>query len=61
MATDSQMCLVRDSFACKPAVVVETDKYVAIGSEFRALAHLPGATDAEIFEPKPQEIYSWRV
>lgn len=61
MATESQLCLVRDSFACKPAVVAETDEYVAIGSEFRSLAHLPGAADAAIFEPKPEEIYSWQV
>lgn len=61
MATSDQICLVRDAFACKPAVVAETDEYVAISSEFRALAHLPGVADAEIFEPKPEEIYSWRV
>jgi len=61
MATGDQICLVRDAFACKPAVVVETDEYVAISSEYRSLAHLPGVTDANIFEPKPEEIYSWRV
>jgi glutamate synthase domain-containing protein 1 len=61
MATGDQVCLVRDAFACKPAVVAETDEYVAISSEFRSLAHLPGVADAEIFEPKPEEIYSWRV
>jgi len=61
MATGDQVCLVRDAFACKPAVVAETDQYVAIGSEFRALAHLPGIGQAEIFEPKPEEIYSWEV
>ncbi len=61
MATGDQICLVRDAFACKPAVVAETDEYVAISSEFRALAHLPGVSEAEIFEPKPEEIYSWRV
>jgi len=61
MATGDQVCLVRDAFACKPAVVAETDEYVAISSEFRALAHLPGIAAAEIFEPKPEEIYSWQV
>jgi len=61
MATGDQVCLVRDAFACKPAVVAETDEYVAISSEFRALAHLPGVGDAEIFEPKPEEIYTWQV
>ena len=61
MATGDQICLARDAFACKPAVVAETDDYVAISSEFRSLAHLPGVAEADIFEPKPEEIYSWRV
>src|SRR5262249_20371920 len=41
MATADKMLLVRDAFACKPAVVAETDGYVAVSSEFRSLAHLP--------------------
>ena len=61
MATPARMTLVRDAFACKPAVVAETDDYVAIGSEFRALAHLPGVASASLFEPKPEEIYSWKA
>lgn len=61
MGTDQQMLIVRDAFSCKPAVVAETDDYVAIASEFRSLAHLPGIRHAIVFEPKPQEVYSWRV
>ena len=61
MATADRMCLVRDAFACKPAVVAETDDYVAISSEFRSVAHLPGIADANIFEPKPEDIYQWQV
>ena len=61
MGTDQQLLIVRDAFACKPAVVAETDDYVAIASEFRSLAHLPGIRHASVFEPKPQEVYSWRV
>jgi glutamate synthase domain-containing protein 1 len=61
MATPSRMVLVKDPYACKPAVVVETDDYVAVASEFRSLAHLPGVEDAELFEPRPQTIYSWSV
>ncbi|MBI2823773.1 MAG: class II glutamine amidotransferase [Planctomycetia bacterium] len=61
IATADQLTLVRDAFACKPAVVAETDAYVAISSEFRSLAHLPGVADANIFEPLPEEIYSWRL
>jgi len=61
IATASSMTLVRDAFACKPAVVAETDEYVAISSEFRSLAHLPGVAEANIFEPLPEEIYTWNV
>lgn len=61
MATADQLTLVRDAFACKPAVVAETDDYVAISSEYRALAHLPGIQQARIFEPLPEQIYSWNV
>jgi glutamate synthase domain-containing protein 1 len=61
MATADKLVLVRDAFACKPAVAAETDDYVAISSEFRSLAHLPGVKDAQIFEPGPERIYSWNV
>lgn len=61
MATADKLVLVRDPFACKPAVVAETDQYVAVGSEFRALAHLPGVHQARLFEPEPEQIYSWSV
>jgi glutamate synthase domain-containing protein 1 len=61
MATRDRMVLVRDAFACKPAVVAEHPDYVAVSSEFRSLAHLPGVRSAKIFEPEPEKIYSWRV
>ncbi|MFA9460416.1 amidophosphoribosyltransferase [Thiohalorhabdus methylotrophus] len=61
MANDHELALVRDSFACKPAVAAETDDYVAVASEFHSLARLPGIADAEIFEPAPEEIYVWQV
>ena len=61
MGTGDKLALVRDPFACKPAVVAETDEYVAIASEFRSLAHLPGVRNANVFEPKPEEVYSWAV
>ncbi|HEV7714264.1 MAG TPA: class II glutamine amidotransferase [Steroidobacteraceae bacterium] len=61
MGTGDKLALVRDPFACKPAVVAETDEYVAIASEFRSLAHLPGVRNANVFEPKPEEVYSWSV
>lgn len=61
MGTADKLALVRDPFACKPAIVAETDDYVAIASEFRSLAHLPGVKHAQLFEPKPAEVYSWTV
>jgi amidophosphoribosyltransferase len=61
MGTRDELALVRDAFACKPAIVAETDDYVAISSEFRSLAKLPGVKNANIFEPKPEQIYLWRA
>jgi len=61
IGTGDKLALVRDAFACKPAIVAETDDYVAVASEFRALAHLPGIDHAQLFEPMPEEIYSWKV
>jgi methylamine---glutamate N-methyltransferase subunit A len=59
LATEREFAIVRDSFACKPMVVAETADYVAVGSEFVALAELPGIDDARVFEPAPEEVYSW--
>jgi glutamate synthase domain-containing protein 1 len=61
MGTPDKLALIRDPFACKPAVVAETDDYVAIASEFRSLAHLPGVKHAHVFEPAPEEMYVWTV
>ena len=57
----NKLALVRDPFACKPAVVAETDDYVAIASEFRSLAKLPDIKNAKLFEPAPEELYVWNV
>lgn len=61
MGTRDQLALVRDPFACKPAVVAEHDDYVAIASEFRSLAKLPDVNNAKIYEPMPEELYIWKV
>lgn len=61
MGTPTELALIRDPFACKPAVVAETDDYVAIASEFRSLAHLPDVKHAKVFEPAPEEMYVWKV
>ena len=51
--------VVRDPIACKPAVMAETDAYVAFGSEYRALVNLPGIEDARVWEPEPATVYFW--
>ncbi|MCU0868388.1 MAG: class II glutamine amidotransferase, partial [Burkholderiales bacterium] len=61
IGTENKLALVRDAFACKPAVVAETDDYVAVSSEFRGLAHLPGIEHARLFEPMPEELHVWTV
>ena len=51
--------VVRDPIACKPAVMAETERYVAFGSEYRALATLPGVETARVWEPEPATVYFW--
>ena len=51
--------VVRDPIACKPAVMAETEDYVAFGSEYRALANLPGIENARVWEPEPATVYFW--
>jgi glutamate synthase domain-containing protein 1 len=57
--TKDGFALLRDEIACKPAVVAETKDYVAVASEFQAMAHLPNVNTAKIFEPKPGVVYHW--
>ena len=57
--TRKGFAVVRDEIACKPAVIAETKDYVAIASEFQAMAHLPDVNMAKIFEPEPGIVYSW--
>ena len=52
--------VVRDPIACKPAVMAETDQYVAFGSEYRALVNLPSIGNAKIWEPEPATVYFWK-
>jgi glutamate synthase domain-containing protein 1 len=60
VTTATEFAVLRDSFACKPAVIAETDAYVAVSSEYHALAGLPGIGEARVFEPDPEEVYAWR-
>ncbi len=59
VTTRTQFAVIRDSFACKPAVIAETPDYVAMASEYHALAGLPGIAGARVFEPMPEEIHVW--
>jgi methylamine---glutamate N-methyltransferase subunit A len=59
VTTASQFAVLRDSIACKPAVIAETDDYVAMASEYHALAELPGVERARIYEPEPETVYAW--
>jgi methylamine---glutamate N-methyltransferase subunit A len=60
VTTERSFAVVRDSFACKPMVVAETPDYIAVASEYIALADLPGVEKAKVFEPMPEEIYTWQ-
>jgi amidophosphoribosyltransferase len=59
VGTRDGFAVLRDAIACKPAVMAETDQWVAFGTEFRALATLPGIDRARIWEPEPATVYVW--
>ena len=60
VGTTDGFAVLRDPIACKPAVMAESDDWVAMASEYRAIAVLPGAEDAELWEPEPGRVYSWQ-
>jgi glutamate synthase domain-containing protein 1 len=59
VGTIDGFAVLRDPIACKPAVMAETDDWVAMASEYRAIAVLPGAEAARTWEPEPGRVYSW--
>jgi glutamate synthase domain-containing protein 1 len=59
VGTENGFAVLRDPVACKPAVMAETDAYVAFGSEYRALAGLPDVERARVYEPEPARVYAW--
>lgn len=59
IGTESGFAVLRDPIACKPAVMAETDRYVAFGTEYRALVDLPGIEQARVWEPEPATVYAW--
>ncbi len=59
VGTEAGFGVLRDPIACKPAVMAETDRWVAFGTEYRALVDLPGVENAKVWEPEPARIYRW--
>lgn len=59
IGTRDGFAVVRDPIACKPAVIAECDDWVAMASEYRAIAVLPGSAHAQCWEPEPARVYSW--
>lgn len=59
VGTRNGFAVLRDPIACKPAVMAESDDYVAFGSEYRALSVLPYIDKARVFEPEPATVYAW--
>lgn len=59
VGTENGFAVLRDPISCKPAVMAETDEYVAFASEYRALVGLPGIEHARVFEPEPARVYAW--
>jgi methylamine---glutamate N-methyltransferase subunit A len=61
IGTETGFGVLRDPIACKPAVVAETDRLVAFGTEYRALVDLPGIEAAKVWEPAPATVYRWEL
>jgi glutamate synthase domain-containing protein 1 len=61
VGTETGFAVLRDPVACKPAVMAETNDYVAFGSEYRALVNLPDIEHARVFEPEPATVYVWEL
>jgi glutamate synthase domain-containing protein 1 len=59
VGTRTGFAVLRDPIACKPAIMAESDDYVAFGSEYRALSVLPAIDKARVFEPEPATVYAW--
>jgi hypothetical protein len=61
IGTKSGFGVLRDPIACKPAVMAETERWVAFGTEYRALVDLPGIASAKVWEPEPARVYRWEL
>lgn len=60
VGTGDGFAVLRDPIACKPAVLAETENWVAMASEYRSLTHLPGIETANLWEPDPGKVYVWK-
>ena len=61
VGTETGFGVLRDPIACKPAVMAENDRWVAFGTEYRALVDLPGIDAATVWEPVPAKAYLWEL
>lgn len=59
VGTEIGFAVLRDPVSCKPAIMAETNEWVAFGSEYRALVNLPGIDTARVWEPEPARVYAW--
>ncbi|MGK2876317.1 MAG: hypothetical protein ACSLEW_11865 [Nocardioides sp.] len=59
VSNSDSFAVIRDAIACKPAIIAETDDWVAMASEYRAFVDLPGLEAARLWEPEPEVIYAW--
>ena len=59
VGTKNGFAILRDRIACKPAVIAETNDWVGMASEYRALSRLPNISNANVWEPSPGKVYSW--
>jgi glutamate synthase domain-containing protein 1 len=60
VGTKDGFAILRDPIACKPAVLAETEEWVAMATEYRAIASLPGADAARVWEPRAATVYAWQ-
>ena len=59
VGTRDGFAVLRDPIACKPAVMAETDDWVAMASEYRSIAQLPDVEHATVWEPEPARVFAW--
>jgi methylamine---glutamate N-methyltransferase subunit A len=59
VGTETGFGVLRGPIACKPAVMAENQRWVAFGTEYRALVDLPGIDAATVWEPVPAKAYLW--